>query len=194
MHRGGIGIGPAAARGRIAQERDVMAAARGIDRGRKAGLFGDQTGDGEAAGLRHHAVEQMIAVAGRLLALEHHVRPPRLETGNPCRRLVAAFEDTRAIAEARERDRDGELARMPDRGHAIVQQPLHVRRIVLCQRGVVFFLQIDHDQQAAARCSDIGAQIDDRAHRISADSQIPLLIDFSRMPGLSQRPSGRMST
>src|SRR6266568_3835978 len=60
VHRGGIGMMPAAARGRIAQERDAMAAMRGVDRGRQASLLCDEAGNGETSDLRNDVGEKLV--------------------------------------------------------------------------------------------------------------------------------------
>ena len=166
--------------GCIAQKCDVMTAMRRIDRGRQTSLFGDEAGDRKASDLRNDVLEKLVGVAGRLLPLEHHIGPLRLEARNP-RRWSFRDPDRRccrvnAIGTPLN-------SRMPDRRHAIVQRPRRSDAWSFAKFVIVVLLQVDHDQQAAARGADIGSEIDDRAHRASADWQTPRLADFSRMPG-----------
>jgi len=73
VDRPGIGVMPATAHGRIAEECNVMASMRRIDRGCETCLFGDQARDREAPDPRNDIVKKLIGVAGRLRSLEHHV-------------------------------------------------------------------------------------------------------------------------
>jgi hypothetical protein len=79
MIRPGIRIVPSPAHSGITQEYDAMASMRGIDCGRKTGLF-CKTGDDELSDPRNNILEQLIGVAGRLRAFEHHIGPLWLET------------------------------------------------------------------------------------------------------------------
>src|SRR5665647_3267948 len=75
----GIRIVPAAAHGGIAQEGNIMASMRGIDRGCQTCLFGDQSGDREVSNPRNHILEEPVGVAGRLRPFEYHIGSLRLE-------------------------------------------------------------------------------------------------------------------
>jgi hypothetical protein len=68
----GIRVVPTAAYGRIAKKRHVMASMRRIDCGCKTRLF-RKPGDCEASNSRNDVVKELIGVAGRLRAFEHHI-------------------------------------------------------------------------------------------------------------------------
>src|SRR5258708_4871856 len=65
----GVGVAPGAADGRIAQNGDVVAAMRRVDRGCRDRLIGDQPATPKTAGSRNDVVKQLIGVAGRLLPI-----------------------------------------------------------------------------------------------------------------------------
>jgi len=68
----GIRVVPTAAYGRIAKKRNVMASMRRIDCGCKTRFF-RKTGDSEAPDPRNDILKELIGVAGRLRAFEHHI-------------------------------------------------------------------------------------------------------------------------
>ncbi len=189
-----IGVVPAAADRRIVQERDLVAAMRRVDGGCKAGLIGirppiDKTAGPARRRRRKADWHSRTAVAAR----------------TPCRRASArtpkstppTFRSLRMLSVPGEGNRHSRIPRMRDRGHAVFQRSREIGRAVPRQLPVVFFLQVDHHQKAGVRCADIGSQINDGAHLnhpALAERDAPLFADISRMPGTSQRPSGRMMT
>lgn len=78
MVRLGIHTVPSPAHGGIAQEYDAMASMGGIDCRGKTCLF-CKTCD-KPSDPRNNIPEQLIGVAGRLRAFEHHIGPHWLET------------------------------------------------------------------------------------------------------------------
>src|SRR5690349_17556261 len=105
-----------------------MTVMKGLDCGRKTARLTRESGQHEmASAFRHGMREFAVGVAGRLRALEHHLRGQGLKSANPVRIGQHRIEEWRLADHAQKSDGQSDPPRMREREPAILQRLLRLR-------------------------------------------------------------------